>query len=353
MGTLILDRPGLALRDQGEVAGLYQNDAYVGRVPLKLVDQVVVHGGQVSLDAGVLGRVCEAGGMGVLFSGRHSRRVALVLGPSHHDVRARLAQARAVTDAPAVQAWARQVVRGKLRQQALFLGRALAARPDLRHALLGAQRHVQATALRLQALGEPAQAANPAAAVAPPAADALGLATVRGLEGAAAAVYFKAYGQLLAPSLGFTGRNRRPPKDPVNACLSLAYTLLNAQAVQCAHAAGLDPLLGLYHRPAHGRASLAADLIEPLRALADEWVWLRWREQVFTPAHFGFDGPACLLTKAGRGVFYPAFVPLRQVAERWLRRVCRQLVRHWREQGQALLPELADDWNEQLEEAGT
>ena len=97
------------------------------------------------------------------------------------------------------------------------------------------------------------------------------------------------------------GRNRRPPRDPVNACLSLAYTLLHFEAVRMAHAAGLDPLLGFYHRPAFGRESLACDLIEPLRPAVDEWIWQQFSPGPLRPEHFSPDKGACLLGKTGRG----------------------------------------------------
>jgi CRISPR-associated protein Cas1 len=326
MGLLILDKRGMALRLRGEAAALYEGEAHSGSVPLKLVDQLIVHGSDIALDAGVLGGVAERGGLGVLFSGRQQRRVAFVLGPSHNDIWARLGQARAVTDEAQIQAWAARLVTAKLRHQCRFLQRALAQRPDQRKPLWDALQRLQADVARLAS-----------------AADALSTASLRGVEGAAAAAYFKGIGGLFAPALGFAGRNRRPPLDPVNACLSLAYTLLHAQAVQACQTQGLDPLMGLYHRPSHGRASLASDLIEPLRALADEWVWGLLRERVLRPEHFWFDGPACLLGKAGRAAFYPAYSPLRRLAERWLNRQCRGLVQQWRKQGMALLSEDSAD----------
>lgn len=92
-----------------------------------------------------------------------------------------------------------------------------------------------------------------------------GLASLLGLEGALAACYFRCFANMLKPRdfdarWDFASRNRRPPRDPVNACLSLAYTLLHFEAVRAAHAAGLDPLLGFYHRPAFGRESLACEI---------------------------------------------------------------------------------------------
>lgn len=130
---------------------------------------------------------------------------------------------------------------------------------------------------------------------------------------------------MLPPALGFTGRNRRPPRDPANAVLSLAYTLLHFEAVRAGHAAGLDPYIGFYHRPSFARASLASDLIEPLRPWLDQHLWRLFAERVLRPEHFTLDRGACLLGKAGRERFYPCYETLIRPARRALRRSARHL----------------------------
>jgi CRISP-associated protein Cas1 len=87
-----------------------------------------------------------------------------------------------------------------------------------------------------------------------------------GAEGAAAAIYFGVLGQVLrAPEMPFNGRNRRPPRDPVNVLLSLGYTLL-ANAVQTqVYVTGLDPFMGALHSVEYGRPSLVLDLMEEFR----------------------------------------------------------------------------------------
>lgn len=94
---------------------------------------------------------------------------------------------------------------------------------------------------------------------------------LRGLEGAAAALYFAHFGSMLKgsafESFHFSGRNRRPPKDPVNALLSLAYSMLAKELTGICHAVGVDPFLGFYHQPRYGRPALALDLMEEFRPL--------------------------------------------------------------------------------------
>lgn len=90
--------------------------------------------------------------------------------------------------------------------------------------------------------------------------------SVMGVEGAGANVYFGTLNHLLrTPDITFDGRNRRPPRDPVNVLLSLGYTLL-ANAVQTqVHIAGADPYMGCLHSVEYGRPSLVLDLMEEFR----------------------------------------------------------------------------------------
>ena len=167
------------------------------------------------------------------------------------------------------------------------------------------------------------------------------ISTMLGFEGAAAAAYFEGFRALFAPSLGFEGRRRRPPKDPVNACLSLGYTLLHSDAVFACHAAGLDPLLGLYHEPAFGRESLASDAMEPLRPHVDQWVWQMFRTRTLTPAAFHSDKGAVLLGKSGRQRFYEQFEPLGRSLRTVLRRQLGKAARQFEAKGRSILPEEA------------
>lgn len=319
MATLVLDNRALELRIDGAALALYEAGERRGSLPLKLLDRVVVQG-DLALSAGVLTRLAENGTAVLMLSKRHSRRLALVLGPAHNDAAIRLAQAQLVLDGAWCARWSRRQVLGKTRAQSRLLRRALGERPDCRKPLADALASLEGTLAAL------------ASADAPPSPE-----RTRGIEGAAARAYFEGLAALFPSSLAFTGRNRRPPRDPVNACLSLSYTLLHFEAVRAAHLAGLDPLLGFYHRPAFGRESLASDLIEPLRPHADAWVWQLFRERILRPEHFSHDGEACLLGKAGREAFYQAYEPFAQAPRRLLRRQCRLLAAHLKGRGEPLL----------------
>jgi CRISPR-associated protein Cas1 len=123
----------------------------------------------------------------------------------------------------------------------------------------------------------------------------------------------------------------------------LAYTLLHLQAVSACQSAGIDPLLGFYHRPAIGRESMASDLIEPLRPAVDLWVWELLRIQALREEHFSTQNGACLLGKAGRAIFYTQWERNSPALRRWLRLQTQQLARQLRGQGMAWLQDSDDE----------
>lgn len=326
MATLLLDRAQLEVACDGDALALYEAGERRGSVPLKLLDRCVIQGSATRLDSGVLLKLAEAGVATVLLSPRVQRRVAIVLGPAHNDAGVRLAQAQRVCDEAHCRRWSLELVIAKLRRQRRVLARWQLARPDARKPLHDAAAAVQGALERVQTLS-----------AAPP------LDQLRGIEGAAARAYFAGLSAVLPPGLGFTGRNRRPPRDPANALLSLGYTLLHVEAVQACHRAGVDPLLGYYHRPSFGRESMASDLIEPLRPEVDHWVWQLLRDRTLRADHFSSDRGACLLGKAGRATFYAAWATAVRPWRRWLRQVATGVARELRRAGDELLTELGND----------
>ena len=325
MGLLLLDRAQLEVRSEGDTLALYEAGERRGTVPVKLIDRCVIHGAQTRLDTGVLMRLAEAGVTTVIMSPRQQRRVAIVLGPQHNDAAVRLAQATRVMDDAFCRQWALGLVRAKLARQRRTLQTLQGLRPDARKPLFDA----------LQTIGT--IASTLASSAHDDAAGGLNLDSLRGHEGAAARAYFAGLAGVMPPALNFSGRNRRPPRDPVNACLSLGYTLLHAQAVQACTVAGLDPLLGFYHRPAFGRESLASDVIEPLRPALDLWVWELLRSRTLREEHFSHDKGACLLGKAGRQAFYADWESHSKAWQRWLKGQCRTLANALRSAGSAWL----------------
>lgn len=317
MSTLYIDRKDIELRHAGGVLELYEPKGRRGSVPLARLERVVLHG-RVTLSTSVIGALVRAGASVALLGGRRSRYLATCIGKTHNDVRRRLGQFDAYRNNAARVAWARELVAAKVGAQQRLLQRAMAARPDQRRALFRGDAHLAVALAGLSSGRE------------------FTVAQLLGIEGAAAASYFRAYAGLFPPSLGFKARRRRPPPDPVNACLSFAYTLLHVEAVSVIHAAGLDPMLGLYHQPAHGRESFAADVIEPFRPHVDEWVWQQFRKRVFTKQGFRQEDGAVLLSKTARMRFYEHFNPFGQAVRRLLRREVHRVATDFGRRGRNL-----------------
>ena len=110
--------------------------------------------------------------------------------------------------------------------------------------------------------------------------------SLRGVEGKAAADYFALFAVLIEDDWGFKGRIKHPAPDPVNAMLSFGYTLLYHHLTTALYAAGLNPMIGIYHIPSGQYFALASDLQEEFRFLADTLVLTMLNERMVTIDNF-------------------------------------------------------------------
>ncbi len=313
MNCLYLDQKNLEIKLDGETLVLYEDSVRKGSVPLHLLERIVMRG-NVSMESRVLG-VLSARNIGMLvLSGRNSDAVATLTGRTHNESSRRLGQYRVSLDDGLRIPLARWLVLVKIRAQKRLLREVLSLRSDLRHALTGAMQTLDGIMNQLCADSE-----------------ALTLSSLRGFEGAAASAYFSGFTQLFAPSLKFSGRKKHPSPDPVNACLSLGYTLLLHDAAHTCHITGLDTMLGFYHDISFGRESLACDLMEPLRPLIDHWVWQMFRDRTLRIEHFSDDNGRCMLNKSGRKYFYGFYESHSGSARRLLRRYGYLLARRYQQ----------------------
>ena len=136
--------------------------------------------------------------------------------------------------------------------------------------------------------------------------------SLMGVEGQHAHAWFKLLADCLPAKWNFTGRNRRPPQDPVNALLSLCYTLMMGEVRQLVIGFGLDPALGFLHQHVPGRESLVLDVVEIFRAGVDHFVLQCVVDEVFTPDDFYYrEQTGCQLSKEARAGFYRAWAVYR------------------------------------------
>jgi CRISPR-associated protein Cas1 len=285
-GTLVVREPGEAPR----------------HFPMRSLERLVLVGNQ-TLESSLLTRLAEQGSSVLLMDGRGAGRALHIHASNHGDAARRLGQYRLCNSSEQTLAWAKRFVFFKLCGHVRLLKKMLNQRPDQRLALFSALQESQPL------LGKVRQAKD--------------LDQLRGLEGAAAASFFAAFACVLPPSVGFSGRNRRPPRDPVNATLSLTYTLVMGDAVRALHLSGLDPLLGCLHEPSHHRDSLACDLLEIARPRIDGWVWRLFAEQTLRASDFELHAGGCQMKKAARVNFYPLYENGAEVHRRWFRRLAQ------------------------------
>jgi len=275
MCVVLVEDAGVQVRTSGSrlVAG-------EAEVPLAEVDSVVVVGG-AGVTTPALCRLLD-GGTRVVFVTTRGRYRGALLPATDAGVAARAKQHRMRPGSARALEIAREIVRSKI---------AHCRELCLRHRRNHPSDELDLSCEQLRSLGARATGAD-------------STAELRGVEGAAAAAWYRALPSMLRGEFSFNGRSRRPPRDPVNAMLSFGYVLLTGEAVAALHAAGLDPYAGVYHAPGCRRPALGLDLVEEFRCLVDSMVLSlvnrrEAREDMFQRT----EGGGVHLNARGRAVF--------------------------------------------------
>lgn len=242
--------PGAYLRKEGASLRVVKDSAVIDHIPAEGLKRLLLIG-YVSLSGPVLDFLIRNRIETVFMtpSGRFRARLAL---DEHRHVELRRAQYLSLEKVDVSLTASRRIVAGKIENMKRFV--------QLRSRQYGSD-SLRTAALQLKAIGDRTDAS--------PSID-----VVRGMEGAAARIYYGVFQELIRrDSFRFQGRNRRPPRDPVNAMLSFVYTLLTNEVLSAVKACGLDPYLGALHEVSYGRPSLACDLVEEYRVfLGDRFV---------------------------------------------------------------------------------
>jgi CRISPR-associated protein Cas1 len=233
----------------------------------------------------------------VMYLTGYGRFIAALVPAPAKNVSLREAQFRRFADRTEAIALAKAVVRAKLHNQRTMLMRCLRGRAEpeeesSRGSHEPAARDMAELIVRLERASE--------------------METILGLEGQGAALYFGEFGRFLKSPPGggfdFHSRNRRPPRDPVNALLSFAYALLAKDCFSAVCTVGFDPYRGFFHQGRHGKPSLALDLMEEFRAvIADSVVLTLINNKLVEKEDFVTWQQACQLTEAGRKKFFAAY----------------------------------------------
>ncbi len=279
---------GAYVRKRGETLRVEAQGELLEDVPIAQVRQVCLFG-NVQISTQAVAALADAQ-IPIVYLSRGGHFRAMTTGLPLHNVLLRKAQYERIGDPEVVLELARGIVEAKIHNQRVMLMRN--------------SRAPEATALaRMQAAEEAARAApTPAAA--------------RGFEGEAAAEYFRHFASMFRQDEGedplarfdFEGRNRRPPRDPINAMLSFGYALLGKDLTAICLAVGLDPALGAFHAPGFRRPALALDLMEEFRPLVvDSTVLTLVNNRMVSLRDFVRVGDACELRDGARRRFLEAY----------------------------------------------
>lgn len=277
---------GFSVGKSGGVLQIKEKGALVQETRLNDVSQVNVFG-SVSVTSGAVQALSELE-RPISYFTMGGWFYAMTTGLGLKNVFLRREQFRRADDEAFCLDIARSIVASKIRNQRTLLQR----------------NHLEPPARTLEALRRLARQALGVGA----------LESLLGIEGTAAAYYFGHFAGMLKvedderPTFDFTHRNRRPPRDPVNALLSLGYSLLVRDLTSVCHAIGFDPFVGFYHQPRFGRPALALDLMEGFRPLVvDSTVLVVLNTRIVTKDDFLTVGESVALSPKGRKRFLQAY----------------------------------------------
>ncbi len=286
---LYVQTPGAKLRKRGERL-IVETETDKVEVPMIDVSQVALFG-PVSVTTPALHALMRAE-IPVSWFSMGGWLLGHTVGTGNGNVTTREAQYRFSFDAKRCLALAQGLIEAKVRNTRTMLRRNWRGEPDEREE---AMRRLQRMAKRASRTKDAQE--------------------LLGIEGEAASIYFGRFESMLAketierfPVFAFEKRNRRPPTDPVNAMLSFAYALLTKTFTTTISSTGLDPYMGFYHRPRHGRPALSLDLMEPFRPIiADSCVIQAINNGEVKENDFMLNGPSCALKSGGRKAVISAF----------------------------------------------
>jgi len=287
--TLIAEESGAYLSLKQGVVLLEQPGGPVHRIGIDAIKQILVHG-DLWLSSKFIDGALAAGVSLIILPGRPREPARHLFPQASGALQVRLAQYAAYLDPRHRLELAQTFVVNKIMAQAECLNN--------RGLVLPLQRFVSS------------------------ARSSADIPALMGAEGAATARYFHQWATLLDPEWGFHGRNRRPPRDPVNALLSLSYTLTSHAVGRLAAQEGFEAALGFLHAPAPGRPSLALDLMEPLRPWVDEWTLTLCTDGGLTTKDFVTTiENGCRLTKAASSQFFHRWYT---TTEHWFEHLARE-----------------------------
>ena len=298
--VVLLDHRDIVVRSEGQVLRIERPERKPERIPINMISRVVVYSSpMVSCD--VWRKLADAGVPAILFPGRGKGGPAWLGSGLSTSVMIRLAQHRGAGDHDISTEISR-----------FFIGRKLALQEKLLELLCrDDENEPVCTLFDDEIIEKGAKTAEIICQCLRAVEEADSPDSIRGHEGIGATAWFSFLSEVLPARWHFSGRNRRPPRDPVNGLLSLSYTMALSEVRHVVQQRGLDPCVGFLHQPRPGRESLLLDILEPVRPAIDGFV-LELIHSVLSPDHFTTSqSTGCRLNKEGRRIYYGSWAERR------------------------------------------
>lgn len=281
MTTLYVQHDGCTLtRQDNTLVVQYRDNGEIvkQRIPVEKVNEVVIGTG-CHITSAAIGLLLSMQ-VPVAFVDYHEQFIGALHTPMNGNQLLRREQYRLAERDDIALYLARQFISGKMLNQRVIVQRYAREYPDLESSV----KEISRLATSLDAAPD--------------------IATMMGYEGQTARLYFAALGVVFGEAWQFIGRNRRPPRDPINALLSYGYAVLEAHITSTIHRVGLDPYVGFMHAVFPGRKSLALDLIEEFRPIiVDSAILGVIKNNMLKPDDFSITMGNCLLSEPARKVF--------------------------------------------------
>ena len=268
--------------EQGATIGITENrfqvkykDGMVKSIPAETLEVIEVFG-KVQITTQCMTE-CLKRGVNIIFYSTNGAYFGRLISTNHVNVQRQRVQARLTEDAQFRVGFSKRIINAKIRNQIVVL----------RRYARNQESDIQRAVIEMQNMYKKLEAAQ-------------GIEQVMGYEGTAAKIYFRELGRLIDPEFAFTGRNRRPPRDPFNSLISLGYSIILNELYGKLEAKGLNPYFGIMHSDREKHPTLASDLMEEWRAVLIDSTALSMlnghelRREYF---YYGTDQPSVFLAK--------------------------------------------------------
>ena len=270
--------------EQGATIGLADNrfqvkyrDGMVKSIPAETLEVIEVFG-KIQITTQCI-EECLKRGVNILYYSTNGAYYGRLISTNHVNVQRQRLQAELTKDPQFRVAFSKRIIDAKIRNQIVVLRR------YARHSGTNIERPV----VEMQNMYKKLESAK-------------GIEQIMGYEGAAAKIYFRELGKMVDPEFAFSGRNRRPPRDPFNSLISLGYSIILNEFYGKIESKGLNPYFGVMHSDHEKHPTLASDLMEEWRATLIDTValsMLNGHELLQSDFYVGTEQPGVFLEKEG------------------------------------------------------